>query len=444
MDFLSLEKTLRIPRELLEFFGIRASKLLHWGNSGNFHGPLLVLDGLEDSGIRLKCLSERLFSEVQVLWMDGKGRNITGNPLSTDTAGNAGSSIVLTPGSGNAVSCRIIDSLGKTSTESSIVIAESFFPAISPWLPAFVMILLFGIFLVLAAVYKLRINKKAMDREKNAQKQIQEDIEDLKMELEEVQEKFQKENQEMESKIGEKIPQLGEFREFWGFGAQGKKKKKQQNTLGGVTHLGQVTQVPHLAQMPLSQQDSDEISLLPEQIQAQLEFRRAQSNAVPLTLDELCKHPELSLRDQSRVVSCSATSEQLHPKPVIVSKESFSQGKHYWEVEVGAGSGWELGVLAEEIRDSLQNGGMVLPQEREQVLSLGYSRGEFSIPRGCNCRPCPVLGVFLDQESHNLSFFDVEGKSLLASLPLRFSGNLFPFFSPGSNEKGLGIRSVGG
>ncbi|KFW87103.1 hypothetical protein N305_06998, partial [Manacus vitellinus] len=67
------------------------------------HDPLLVLDGLEDSGIRLKCLSERLFSEVKVLWVDGKGRNITGNLLSTDTSGNAGSSLVLKAGSGNAV-----------------------------------------------------------------------------------------------------------------------------------------------------------------------------------------------------------------------------------------------------------------------------------------------------------------------------------------------------
>ncbi|XP_017695105.1 PREDICTED: uncharacterized protein LOC108509984 isoform X6 [Lepidothrix coronata] len=133
--------------------------------TGSVHDPLLVLDGLEDSGIRLKCLSERLFSEVKVLWMDGKGRNITGNALSTDTSGNAGSSIVLKPGSGNAVSCRIVDNLGKTSTESSVVITESFFPTISLWLPAFVMILLFGIFLVLAAVYKLRINQKATDQE---------------------------------------------------------------------------------------------------------------------------------------------------------------------------------------------------------------------------------------------------------------------------------------
>ncbi|XP_027529609.1 butyrophilin subfamily 2 member A1-like isoform X2 [Neopelma chrysocephalum] len=338
--------------------------------TGSIHDPLLVLDGLEDSGIRLKCLSERLLSEVEVLWVDGKGRNITGNPLGTDTSGNAGSSIVLKPGFGNAVSCRIVDNLGKTSTESSVVIAESFFPTISPWLPAFVMILLFGIFLVLAAVYKIRTNQKATD---------QENIEEFKMELEEVQEKFQKENQEMTTKI--------------------------------------------------------------EQIQAQLDFRRAQRNVVPLTLDELCKHPELSLRDRSRIVSCS---EQLHPKPVVLAQESFSQGKHYWEVEVGDGSGWELGVLAEEIRDSLRSDGMVLPREREQVLGLGYSRGEFSIPGGRNSGPCPVLGVFLDQESRSLSFFDVEGKSLLASLPLRFSGNLFPFFSPGSDGKGLGIRSVGG
>ncbi|XP_029814733.1 butyrophilin subfamily 3 member A1 [Manacus vitellinus] len=377
--------------------------------TGSLHDPLLVLDGLEDSGIRLKCLSERLFSEVKVLWVDGKGRNITGNPLSTDTSGNAGSSLVLKAGSGNAVSCRIVDSLGKTSTESSVVITESFFPTISLWLPAFVMILLFGIFLLLAAVYKLRINQKATDQEKNAQKQIQEDIEEFKMELEEVQEKFQKENQEMTTKIGEKIPQLGEFQEFRGFGAP-EKKKHFRGKIWATLRAG-------AGDTP------------------------GTGDTVPLTLDELCKHPELSLRDRSRVLSCS---EQLHPKPVVLAQESFSQGKHYWEVEVGDGSGWELGVLAEEVRDSLRKDGMALPRERGQVLSLGYSRGEFSIPGGWNSGPCPVLGVFLDQESHSLSFFDVEGKSLLASLPLRFSGNLFPFFSPGSDGKGLGIRSVGG
>ncbi|KFP81663.1 hypothetical protein N310_06816, partial [Acanthisitta chloris] len=70
--------------------------------TGGGHDPLLVLDGLEDSGIHLKCLSQRLFSEVQVLWTDGKGENLTGTALKTNT-NTTSSSMVLRPGSGNAV-----------------------------------------------------------------------------------------------------------------------------------------------------------------------------------------------------------------------------------------------------------------------------------------------------------------------------------------------------
>ncbi|XP_074994889.1 butyrophilin subfamily 3 member A3-like [Calonectris borealis] len=134
--------------------------------AGGGHDPLLVLDGYEDDGIRLKCFSKRLFSEVQVLWTDGRGDNVTGTPLTTGTAtASTSSSIILKPGSGNFVSCKIIDKLLKTSTESSVVIADVFFPATSPWLAAFVVILLLSIFLVIAAIYKLRKNSKTTIRE---------------------------------------------------------------------------------------------------------------------------------------------------------------------------------------------------------------------------------------------------------------------------------------
>ncbi|XP_014816220.1 PREDICTED: butyrophilin subfamily 3 member A3-like [Calidris pugnax] len=138
----------------------------HHLTAGDGHDPLLVLDGYEDDGIRLKCFSVRSFSEVQVLWTDGRGGNLTGTPLTTDTTtANASSSIVLKPESGNSVSCKIIDKLLKTSTESSVVIANVFFPATSPWLAAFIVILLLGIFLVIAAIYKLRKNSKITTRE---------------------------------------------------------------------------------------------------------------------------------------------------------------------------------------------------------------------------------------------------------------------------------------
>ncbi|KFV17280.1 hypothetical protein N339_04545, partial [Pterocles gutturalis] len=72
-------------------------------SAGGGHDPLLVLDGYEDDGIRLKCCSERLFSEVQVLWTDGRGANITGTLTTATTTANASSSILLKPGDGNSV-----------------------------------------------------------------------------------------------------------------------------------------------------------------------------------------------------------------------------------------------------------------------------------------------------------------------------------------------------
>ncbi|XP_074021202.1 butyrophilin subfamily 2 member A1-like [Numenius arquata] len=354
----------------------------HHLTAGDGHDPLLVLDGYEDDGIRLKCFSVRLFSEVQVLWTDGRGDNLTGTPLTTDTTtANASSSIILKPGSGNSVSCKIIDKLLKTSTESSVVIANAFFPATSPWLAAFIVILLLGVFLVIAAIYKLRKNSKMTTREKNAQEELQKEIDDLKEELDEEKDRFQKENQDMLARIG-------------------------------------------------------------KDIKAQLNFRRAQSNAVNITLDEKCKHPSLIIKDKNRVMS--STQKEILPKAMVVAMEGFSEKKHYWEVEVGDKSEWELGVVCEEIRNTLSSSTRnTFP--KGNLLSLRFSQGEYTLTGGIdvrNCKPCSVVGVFLDFEFGTLSFFDVEEKCLLKSLPLELSGNLYPFFSPGSDGKWLGVRPV--
>ncbi|XP_068026509.1 butyrophilin subfamily 3 member A2-like [Melanerpes formicivorus] len=137
--------------------------------AGGVPHPLLVLDGYEDDGIRLKCLSERLFADVQVLWRSGGGEDVLGTPLSNSSTANASSSLVLKPGSGNSVSCKVIDKVLRTSTESSVVIADVFFPSTSPWLAAFIVILLLILLLVLSALYKIRVYKKIAARESKSQ-----------------------------------------------------------------------------------------------------------------------------------------------------------------------------------------------------------------------------------------------------------------------------------
>ncbi|XP_074994890.1 tripartite motif-containing protein 60-like, partial [Calonectris borealis] len=163
---------------------------------------------------------------------------------------------------------------------------------------------------------------------------------------------------------------------------------------------------------------------------------------VSITLDENCKHPSLIIREKNRVKS--STQEEIPPKAVVVATEGFSEKKHYWEVEVGDKSEWELGVVCEEIRNTLRSN-MMNTFPKGNFLSLRFSQGEYSLTGGKgvrDCKLCSVVGVFLDQELHTLSFFNVEEKCLLKSLSFAFSGNLYPFFSPGSDGKWLGVRPV--
>ncbi|XP_052561151.1 butyrophilin subfamily 3 member A3-like isoform X3 [Tympanuchus pallidicinctus] len=341
--------------------------------TGVGHDPLLVVDDYEDGGIRLKCLSERLFSEAQLLWTNSRGDNITGTPLSADTStATVSSSIILKAGSGNSASCKIIDKQLKTSTESSVAIADVFFPSTSPWLAAFVVILLLSIFLVLAAFYKIRNNNKEITRAEKAREQIQQ--EEQKM-------RFQKENEDAKKRI--------------------------------------------------------------ENIRNELKFRKARSNAVNITLDQKCRHPNLCIsNDNRRVKSSNKTETAL--KAMVVATEGFPGEKHYWEVEVGNQSQWELGVVSEKIRNMIMNStGNSFPENN--LFSLQYSQGKYTLTGGkdvSDCKQCRVVGVLLDVENAELSFYNVEEMSPLGSVYFEFTGKQYPFFSPVSSGEWLGVRPV--
>ncbi|XP_015742605.1 butyrophilin subfamily 3 member A3-like isoform X2 [Coturnix japonica] len=348
---------------------------IHQPIAGVGHDPLLVVDDYEGGGIRLKCLSERLFSEAQLLWMDSRGDNITGTPLPVDTSTvSISSSIILKAGSRNSVSCRIIDKQLKTSTESSVAIADAFFPSTSPWLAAFVLILLLSIFLVLAAMYKMRNNNKEVTRAQNTRKQIQEDIDELKDRLEEQKRRFEKENEDAKGKI---------------------------------------------------------------------EFRKARRNAVNITLDQKCKHPNLCISDDKRRVKSSDKTETVL-KAMVVATEGFPSKKHYWEVEVGNQSQWELGVVSEKIRNMIMNNTEnSLPANN--VFSLQYSQGTYTFSDGQDirdCEQCSVVGVLLDMENTELSFYDAEEMRPLGTVFFECTGNIYPFFSPDSSGNWLGVRPV--
>uniref|UniRef100_A0A672G4M2 B30.2/SPRY domain-containing protein n=1 Tax=Salarias fasciatus TaxID=181472 RepID=A0A672G4M2_SALFA len=122
----------------------------------------------------------------------------------------------------------------------------------------------------------------------------------------------------------------------------------------------------------------------------------------------------------------------------------FSSGQHYWEVSLKNPNtepkqSWWLGVpSASEIphdayfSPNTSNGFWFLSSSRDVENKLQIStEPQFSLP--VHDRPCTV-GVFLNHDSGELSFYNVEEKCLIGSLTAAFTGEVFTLFNPGKGD----------
>lgn len=115
----------------------------------------------------------------------------------------------------------------------------------------------------------------------------------------------------------------------------------------------------------------------------------------------------------------------------VLGEKGFISGRHYWEVQVGVSGRWEVGIAMravnrkKAVKKNSEHGFFVLSKSRY----LGYEAGS-SPPTTLNLNPIPRrVGVYVDYEKGQVSFYDVLAKSHLYSfLGLSFTGKLYPYF----------------
>ncbi|XP_006885770.1 PREDICTED: E3 ubiquitin-protein ligase TRIM21-like [Elephantulus edwardii] len=166
---------------------------------------------------------------------------------------------------------------------------------------------------------------------------------------------------------------------------------------------------------------------------------------VHIKLDPDTANPCLILSEDLRQVRFGDTHQKLPDNdkifdfyPIVLGAESFSSGKHYWEVDVTGKKAWDLGVC----RDSVQRKGQFLlyPENgfwtiwlwKEQTYDAGTS---FKTSLHLEVPPCQV-GIFLDCDSGTVSFYNVtdHGSLIYTFSECAFGGPLRPFFNPGFND----------
>ncbi|XP_067106738.1 E3 ubiquitin-protein ligase TRIM39 [Osmerus mordax] len=173
--------------------------------------------------------------------------------------------------------------------------------------------------------------------------------------------------------------------------------------------------------------------------------RKVQEYAADVTLDLATAHPRLLISEDRKQVRCSDQYQPVQDGPqrfnrvvCVLGQPGFSSGRHYWEVEVGGKTDWDVGVASSSIN---RKGKItVSPAHGYWFLSLrdrtDYAfRTEPSTALGLTTRP-GKLGVFVDYEKGQVSFYDVEAKLLIYTYTDRFSDTIHPFFSPCTNKSG--------
>uniref|UniRef100_A0A3B3DBC0 Uncharacterized LOC112155627 n=1 Tax=Oryzias melastigma TaxID=30732 RepID=A0A3B3DBC0_ORYME len=186
--------------------------------------------------------------------------------------------------------------------------------------------------------------------------------------------------------------------------------------------------------------------LLPKETSPPTDLSSASQNYVNIKLEntnEFLMIRESILRDKWGITF--PDGERVTCITAIKGTPGFSHGKHYWEVSlknpnIDVKLSWWIGVTSSpeipqkvDFSPNTLNGFWFLSSSPEDEGHLQFS----TVPQVCvpvHSRP-QTVGVYLDYEKGELSFYDVDRKSFIGSLTAEFKGKVFPLFNPGKGDE---------
>uniref|UniRef100_A0A3B4X2R2 Si:dkey-46i9.6 n=1 Tax=Seriola lalandi dorsalis TaxID=1841481 RepID=A0A3B4X2R2_SERLL len=184
-----------------------------------------------------------------------------------------------------------------------------------------------------------------------------------------------------------------------------------------------------------------------------LSFVMSHVSAVDVTLDPDTANPWLQLSQDRHQVRHLGAWQDLpdHPERfdtvvIVLGRDGFTSGRHYWEVQVGDKDDWYLGVA----RSSVNRKGRISVSTTQGYWALAMKKGQgyrasTSPPLLLPLNPKPKrVGVYVDYEEGQVSFYDVR-LHIFSFTRESFTGKLFPYFylfSRAKKSEPLIIRSM--
>ncbi|XP_030053383.1 butyrophilin subfamily 1 member A1-like isoform X2 [Microcaecilia unicolor] len=348
----------------------------------------MSVNDYQDRGIRILCESAGWYPQPEVTWRQEVGQSpIPASETELQRQNglfNIKTSLLMRTNQYDKITCHIRNTVKNHERESSISVAGIFFQRVSRWMVSLSILLLSVIIpcgsLVVLVIYHLRKERHEKEMLTADKSKLSADVEFLRAEL--------------------------EVRRYW----------------------------------------SDEEEFL----RAELEFRRCCSYKVNVTLDPETAHPYLILTEDRKSVSIGDTKQimpenpqRFYPCPCVLGYESFTKGRHYWEVAVGDKTCWDLGVCKDSVRRKgkitkrPEDGYWMVIRREDKYKACTFPKTELPL----SVKP-QAVGIFLDYEAGKVSFYNAHNKSHLYTFTDTFTEELRPYFSPFSNKGGKSVGAL--
>ncbi|NXS99284.1 TRI39 ligase, partial [Jacana jacana] len=153
-----------------------------------------------------------------------------------------------------------------------------------------------------------------------------------------------------------------------------------------------------------------------------------------VTLDPETMSPYLILSKDRKTVRMGDGQEKLldTPKrftgsPSVLGCQGFMAGRHYWELEVGDGDSWAVGVALESVR---RKDSLTMAMGKIWALRRDWNRQYTAL----HMPPAPLemkeeprrIRVHLDYEAGQVTFYNTENMMQILQFTTSFTEKVFP------------------
>ncbi|CAL8315690.1 unnamed protein product [Merluccius merluccius] len=170
------------------------------------------------------------------------------------------------------------------------------------------------------------------------------------------------------------------------------------------------------------------------------ELKMVHQYEVDVTLDPDTANPYLILSEDGKQVHDGGVRKKLphnrerfSKRTYVLTRQSFSSGRFYFEVQVKNKTVWRIGVA----RESIGRKGELIVTPEKGYWSIVFTNDQLVFSDNPDVR-LPVraelqkVGVFVDYDEGLVSFYDVEARvHIYSATGCTFRGPLYPFLCPG-------------